>query len=240
MNYLIDIFFVLLFILITIIGTERGFVDSVWSSVTIIGSFAVAYLFSGIAAEWICNNFVLKYISEYAYGVVDALVEKNAGSYNLSALFESLPDEFITLVENCGADINDLAAQFGSALSISTDELYAFAESVAMPISNTLSNAIAIVSIFLLSVLLLWLIGLVVKIIVKIPIIKTLNTLLGFVFGLIKGLVIVWILCVTLIIFVERGFMDPETVEVLNSLTDGSFIFKFFCSFSPIKFINIS
>ena len=61
MNYLLDIFFVLLFILITIIGTERGFVDSVWSSVTIIGSFVVAYLFGGVAADWICDNFVLKY-----------------------------------------------------------------------------------------------------------------------------------------------------------------------------------
>ena len=77
------------------------------------------------------------------------------------------------------------------------------------------------------------------KIIVKIPIIKTLNSLLGFVFGVIKGLVIVWILCVTLSIFVESGFMDPETVEVLNNLTKESYIFNFFCTFSPINFINI-
>ena len=184
-------------------------------------------------------NFVLKYTSEYAFGVVETLIESNSESYNLSELFESLPAEFVTLVENCGADITTLAAQFGSSLSLSANELYTFAESVALPISKTLSNAIAIVSIFLISLLLLWLIGLVVKIIVKIPIIKTLNSFLGFVFGLIKGLVIVWILCVTLSIFVERGFMNPETVEVLNNLTSGSYIFKFFCSFSPINFINI-
>ena len=239
MNYLLDIFLLLLFLLITIISTERGFVNSVWGSVTIIGSFVVAYMFGGVVGEWICDNFVLKYISEYAYGIVESLIENSAENYNISNLFESLPEEFVTLVENCGADISVLNSQFGSSLTLSQVELYSFAESVASPISQTLSNAIAIVSIFLISLLILWIIGLVVKIIVKIPIIKTLNSLLGFVFGVIKGLVIVWILCVTLSIFVESGFMDPETVEVLNNLTKESYIFNFFCTFSPINFINI-
>ena len=239
MNYLLDIFLLLLFLLITIISTERGFVNSVWSSVTIIGSFVVAYMFGGVVGDWICDNFVLKYISEYAYGIVESLIENSAENYNISNLFESLPEEFVTLVENCGADISVLNSQFGSSLALSQVELYSFAESVASPISQTLSNAIAIVSIFLISLLILWIIGLVVKIIVKIPIIKTLNSLLGFVFGVIKGLVIVWILCVTLSIFVESGFMDPETVEVLNNLTKESYIFNLFCTFSPINFINI-
>ena len=239
MNYLLDIFLFLLFLLITIISTERGFVDSVWSSVTIIGSFIVAYLFSSVFGEWICDNFVLKHISEYAYDIVESLIENNADSYNIAGLFESLPEEFITLAQNCGADISALQAQFASSLTLSSAELYSFAESVAAPLSQTLSNAIAIVSIFLSSLLIFWLVGLVVKVIVKIPIIKTLNSLLGFVFGVLKGLVIVWILCVTLSIFVERGFMDPETVEVLNNLTKESYIFNFFCTFSPINFINI-
>lgn len=239
MNYLLDIFLFLLFLLITIISTERGFVDSVWSSVTIIGSFIVAYLFSSVVGEWICDNFVLKHISEYAYDIVESLIENNADSYNIAGLFESLPEEFITLAQNCGADISALEAQFASSLTLSSAELYSFAESVAAPLSQTLSNAIAIVSIFLISLLIFWLVGLVVKVIVKIPIIKTLNSLLGFVFGVLKGLVIVWILCVTLSIFVERGFMDPETVEVLNNLTKESYIFNFFCTFSPINFINI-
>lgn len=239
MNYLLDIFLFLLFLLITIISTERGFVDSVWSSVTIIGSFIVAYLFSSVVGEWICDNFVLKHISEYAYDIVESLIENNVDSYNIAGLFESLPEEFITLAQNCGADISALEAQFASSLTLSSAELYSFAESVAAPLSQTLSNAIAIVSIFLISLLIFWLVGLVVKVIVKIPIIKTLNSLLGFVFGVLKGLVIVWILCVTLSIFVERGFMDPETVEVLNNLTKESYIFNFFCTFSPINFINI-
>ena len=239
MNYLLDIFFLLLFLLITIIGAERGFVDSVWSSVTVIGSFVIAYLLGGTVGEWICDNFVLKYISEYSYSVVESLAQRSADSYDIAHLFASLPEEFVALATNCGTSISELESQFASSFTLSADELYSFASTIALPISKTLSNAIAIVSLFLISLLLLWLIGMVVKVIVKIPIIKTLNALLGFIFGVIKAFVFIWIICVTLSIFVERGFMNPETVEVLNNLTRESYVFNFFCSSSQIKFINI-
>ncbi len=239
MSILLDIFLILLFLLITIISTERGFVDSVWSTVTIIGAFVLAYTFSGFVGDWICNNYVLRYVSEYAFEIVGSVVKQSAEQYDISSLFDSLPEEFVALVQNCGAEISSLEAQFGSSLTISEGELYSFAESVALPISQTLSNAIAIVSVFLISVLILWLFGILVKIIVKIPIIKTINSLLGFLFGLLKGFIIVWILCVALSIFVEKGFMNPDSVGVLNNLTKESYIFNFFCSFSPINFINI-
>ena len=240
MNFLLDIFLFLLFLLIVIVSTDRGFVSSVWNTVTVIGAFILAYMFSGIVADLICKNFVLNYVTEYAYGVVAALIESNTATYDISGLFESLPQDFVSLVEHCGADMAVLEQQFGTAVSVSVDDLFEFAESIALPISQTLSNAIAIVSVFLISLLLLWLFGLIIKVIVKIPIIRTLNSLLGFMFGLVKGFIVVWILCVTLSIFVERGFMNPNSVEVLNELTSSSHIFRFFCSFSPINFINIS
>jgi uncharacterized membrane protein required for colicin V production len=239
MNFLLDIFLSLLLLLIIIISTERGFVNSVWSTVTIIGAFVLAYLFSGLISDWICDNFVLKYVSEYAYGIVASLIQPKAEQYDISFLFEALPEEFVTLVENCGADMSALESRFSSSFTISEEELYSFAESVALPISSTISGAIAIVSVFLVSILILWLLGLIIKIIVKIPIIKTINSLLGFIFGVLKGFVVVWIVCVALNIFVERGFMNPSSSDVLNDLASGSYIFKFFCDFSPIKFINI-
>lgn len=240
MNILLDIFLILLFMLITITSTERGFVNSVWSTVTLIGSFILAYTFSGYVGNWICTNFVLKYISEYAYEIVESLIQQSSEQYDISVLFEALPDEFVNLVKNCGADLSVLETQFGSSINLTEGELSLFAKSVALPISGTISNAIAIVLVFVISLIVLWLIGLLFKVIVKIPIIKTINTLLGFIVGLLKGFIIVWIVCVTLSIFVERGFMNPDSADILNNLTNGSYVFKFFCYFSPIKFINIS
>lgn len=238
MKFLLDIFFFLLFLLIVIINTERGFVNSVWSTVTIIGAFIIAYMFSSAIGDWICQNFVLNYVSEYAYEVLERMLQNNTEQYNISSLFQSLPDEFLSLVENCGADLSNLEATFGSSIGLSETEVYSFAEAVALPLSKTLSNAIAIVAVFLISIILLWAIGLIVKIIVKIPVIKTLNSFLGFLVGLIKGFIIVWILCITLSIFVERGFMNPESVQTLNNLVIDSYVFNFFDSFSLTILFN--
>ena len=239
MNYLLDIFLFLLFLLVAIVGAEHGFVRSIWGTVTIIGSFIVAYLLGDIVGEWICGNFVLPYISEYTYDILENLVERSIDSFDISSLFASLPEEFVALVENCGADISALEAQFGSSITLSADELYSFSESVALPLSKTLSHAIALVSVFLISFLVLWLLGFVVKIVVKLPIIKTLDSIFGLIFGVLKGIVIVWLLCVTLSIFVERGFMNPETVEILDNLTKESYIYNFFHSFAFLSFIHI-
>lgn len=239
MNWLLDVFLVLIFLLITVISTEKGFVKSIWSTVTIVGAFVLAYMFGPILGDWICDNFVLGHVSEYTFDVVETLIAADSEQYDISYLFESLPEEFVALVENCGADLETLESQFVQSVTVSKEELYSFAESVALPISRTLSNAVGVVSVFLASVLALWLVGLVVKVIAKIPIIKTINGLLGFVVGLIKGFIIVWILCVAIGIFVERGFMEPESMEALRLLADGSYIFKFFCNLSPVNFINI-
>lgn len=239
MNWLLDIFLVLIFLLIMVISTEKGFVKSIWSTVTLVGAFVLAYMFGTLLGEWICDNFVLDHVSKYAFGIVEKLAASSSAQYDISYLFEALPDEFVTLVENCGADLEALESQFSLSVTVSQDELYSFAESVALPISRTLSKAVGIVVVFLAAVLALWLVGLVVKVIAKIPIIKTIDGFLGFLVGLIKGFIVVWIICVAVGIFVERGFMEPDSMEALKLLTDGSYIFKFFCNLSPVNFINI-
>ena len=239
MNWLLDIFFVLLFLLIAVISAEKGFVKSIWSTVTIVGAFILAYMFGPVLGDWICNNFVLEHVSKYTFNIVEGLVGASTEQYDISYLFESLPDEFVALVENCGADLEALESQFQLSVTMSKDELYAFSESVALPISRTLANAVGIVAVFLAAVLALWLVGLVVKVIAKIPIVKTIDGILGFAVGVIKGVIIVWIICLIIGIFIEREFMEPGSIEALKLLTDSSHIFKFFCNLSPVDFINI-
>ncbi len=239
MSFLLDIFFVLIFAIIVIFSVERGFVRSVWSTVTVVGAFIAAYIFGPLLGNWICDTFILNSVTEYAFEVVERLISEQSGQYNLSQLFETLPEEFVQLIENCGADIDQLASDFSAALTIPKEGLYGFAESVALPISKTISNAIGVILIFIVATISLCLIGYLVKAIVKLPLIHQVNGFLGLILGIIEGFVIVWVLCVAIGIFAERGFMDPASVKVIDSLTDGSYIFRFFCNLSPVNFINI-
>lgn len=239
MNWLLDIFLVLLFLLIAVVSTRKGFVRSIWSSITIIGSFITSYLFGPVLGERICAKYVLPRVSEFTFDKVERLINNSSGQYDISALFETLPEEFITLASNCGANVEELKLKFISAVTVPKEGLYDLADSIALPISRTLSNAIGIILVFMISVVVLWLVGLVVKVIAKIPIIKTVDSFLGFLLGVVKGLIIVWIVCVAIGFFVEGGFMTPQNNEVLKSVTDQSYILRFFCDLSPVNFINI-
>jgi len=240
MNFILDIFFILLYILIVLVATDKGLVKSIWRTLTIVGAFILAYLFGPAIGEWIYDNFMLDYVSSYAKGIVSDLIEKSADQYEVSELFDELPQEFLNLLSNCGADLNELCAEFGPSVTVSESELILMSQRIAQPISITLSNAVGIILVFILSVILLTVLGLVLRLFVKLPIIHSIDSLFGFVFGLAEGFVIVWILCLVLGVLVEKGFMSGPSNEVLYSLTDSSLIFKYFCELSPIDFININ
>ncbi len=239
MSFLLDIFLTLVFLIIVVFVTDKGFVRSIWSTVTIVGAFVLAYIFGPIIGSWICDTFVLNAITEYAFDIVEKLISEQSGRYDISSLFDTLPEEFVQLIENCGADLEQLASEFNNAMTIPKEDLYGFAESVALPISRTVSNAAGIVVIFVLSAIALWLTGILVKALVRLPLIHELNGILGFLLGLAEGLVIIWVLCLAISVFAESGFMEPASVNVINSLTERSYIFKFFCNLSPVNFINI-
>lgn len=240
MNFLFDVFLILVFLLVVIVATMKGFVKSIWRTVTIVGAFILAYVFGIAVGEWICDNFVLDHVTSYSYGIVSELVEENADKYDVSGLFETLPQEFTDLLANCGTDIEELTSRYSNTVTVSEEDLYSMAQSIALPISGTLSNAVGVITVFMVSLLILSLVGLLLKVVVKIPIIRSIDSFLGFVFGLAEGLVVIWILCVFTGLFVEHSFMSNSSNEVLNELTDASRILKFFCKLSPVDFINIS
>ena len=239
MNYIFDIFLLLVLLLVASISAQKGFVRSIWATVTLIGAFFIAYAFGATVGELICGEFILPRITEYTFEIIKNIVTSTAGNYNVSELFDTLPEEFVILAENCGANIELLEEQFTSAVTIPEEQLYDLASSIALPISNTISKALGIILLFIVSILALALIGLVVKIITKIPVIKTIDGILGFVLGLLKGVVLLFMLCVVAAIFVESEFMSGAPEMFFKSLTENSYIFRFFCAFSPIDFINV-
>ena len=239
MNYIFDIFLLLVLILATAISTKRGFVRSVWASVTIIGSFVVAYAFGPDLGEYFCLDYILPRVTEYTFEIISGMISSTAGTYNISEFFTSLPEEFVLLAESCGASLEYLEKEFISSIAISQESLYDMANAIALPVSRTLSHAVGIIITFFASVIVLTIIGLIVKIISKIPIIKTLDGILGFALGIIKGVVIICIICVAAAIFVECEFMNGEIGTFFKILTENSYIFRYFCAFSPVDFINI-
>ena len=240
MEYVFDIFLLLVWALVIAINTKNGFVKSVWGSVTVFGAYVISYAFGPAVGELICGDYILPRVTEYTFEILQNLASSVEGSYDISSLFTNLPEEFIILADNCGANIDQLSEQFASAVTIPSEQLRELAQTIALPVSRTISNAIGMIVVFFAAMLALAVVGIVVKIIAKLPVIKTIDGVLGFFLGLLKGVVVVSILCVVVAVFVESGFLNGNVGVYFKMLTENSYIFRFVCAISPIDFINIS
>ncbi len=239
MKFIFDIFLLLIIILVSTVSAKRGFVRSVWSTVAIIGSFTVAYVFGAAVGEYICKDYILKIVTDYTFEIIESLISAPEGNYNLTELFSTLPEEFALLAESCGADLGILSDRFLSSVAMSEEHVYELASSIAEPISRTISHAVGILCSFLLSLVVFAIIGFAVRIIAKLPIVKTLDGVLGLAFGFLKGIIIVCMLCVVAAIFIESEFMNGNVGVYFRALTENSYIFRLFCAYSPIDFINV-
>lgn len=239
MSWILDVFLILLYIFVIIVCAYRGFVKSVWSTVTVIGALILAYIFGPSLSEWVYDAFVYDCVSSYTYETVESIIEEKSDGYDVSDLLETAPDEFLNLLEHCGADLEEIKSTLSSSVTVSKDELYELAGTIALPVSGTISNLIGFVSIFLGAVIIISLLGFVLRLIVKVPIIRSINSLLGAVLGVAEGFIIVWIVCLIIGLLVENGFMNTEYSETLHLIANDSRLLKFFCELSPIDFINI-
>ena len=239
MNVLLDVILVSIFLLIVIISARRGFIKCIWSLVTVVSAFFLAYTFGPMLGAKLCDRFIYDYVSSYTYESVEKMAQKDADDYDLSAVFDNMPDEFNELLDHCGVELDEISLQVSPTMTVTSEELSVIAGSIARPVSATIANIIGVIAVFFASVILISLLGVLLKLIVKVPVIKSINSFFGMILGAIEGFFIIWVVCLLIGLFVEQGFMSNINNEFLCTMTESSCLLKFFCQLSPIDFINI-
>lgn len=241
MNVLFDVILVVIFLLVVIISTCRGFVKSIWSMVTIIGAFVLAYMFGPVLGEWLEESFVNDYVSSYACEVVETIAKDDVipNRYDVSELFDPASQKYVEWLTSCGVDLDDIKSRLSPTLIVSQSELYFISESIASSVSETISKVLGIIISFVASLIIISLLGGLLKLIVKVPIIKSINTILGMILGLFEGFAVVWVLCTVVSIFVESGIWNEGNGEMFRLIINNSYLYKYFCDLSLFDFINI-
>ncbi len=239
MNWIVDIILAAIFVLTVLVCVKRGFVKSIWSLFRAVVSVGAAFLFGRSMGEWLMNRFLFKKFTDIAYSSLSSIVHENNGSFDLSELFSSMPESFTSLLERFGADTASLSEKFAGKATASSIELNELASDIAKPVAQIVSQSLGYVIVFLSAFLVISIIGLVVKLIAELPVIRGVNHLLGGLFGVICGFIYLWVICTAIAAFVESGLAQSESRNLVQ-LAQQSYIFRFFCNFSPFDYINIS
>lgn len=238
-NWIVDIILVSIFVLTVVVCASRGFVKSIWWLLRAVLSLGAAFLFGHNFGSWLMDRFLLEKFTDAARSSLSGIVKESNGSYDISELFESMPESFRSLLERFGADASELGSTYGASANASAGDINSMAADIATPIARVVSEALGYVAVFFAAFLIITIVGWVIRLIAELPVLRSVNHLLGGIFGVICGFIYLWVICLAISAFVESGIAENES-RALRELAEKSYLFRFFCGFSPFDYINIS
>ena len=192
MNH-IDIILAAILLLFAIFGYRRGLVKTLYRLVSFFIAIFIAWTLYPHVADFLRQTALFPTIQNAIANTLN-LEEyvRNQAATGSAAIIDNLPLPAALqqlLHNNYNPDMFEI-------LRVSTLEEY-----ISGFFANIIINAIAIVAVYLLTIIILTVVGAALDIVSKLPVINTLNRLSGFVVGLILGGVVIWLGLMVIIIF---------------------------------------
>ncbi len=188
MNYALDIIFLCVLLLFTVVGVRRGFIRS---GLHFLGTVIAAFLASalgGAVAQWVFDAlFRDALVSRVNEGL--AAIGTDSVELALQNVLSSLPDFLTRALTDAGVTVSSLqgilANSNAEAAEVITDSL--------APVFVSYLKVLAVIVLFFLFVLLVRPLSQLIAGIFRLPLLRQVDGLLGGVFGLLLALVALWV-----------------------------------------------
>ncbi len=236
MAYLVDIILGILILLVVLLYTKRGAVRSLYGLISAVVSAVAAFLLGpGVGLKFFAP--MMGGLEDTVYDTLYKAAKAAEGAIDIEAMVNGIPEGLSGLMSRLGIDFAALVEKFSLTPAKEAD-LKVLAAQIAEPIVAYTSKAIGIVLVFALAAFLMFLLKGLILPLMKLPVLKQADRLLGFVLGAVCAFIYAWVLCIAVSAAVEVGFLGDKTALVA-SVADSSFLFRFFCSLSPLDLVNI-
>ncbi len=227
-NCVVDILYVLTALAVIILFTARGFIASVFHFGRYIAASIITYSFGPLLSNFLYQKWIFRWIADPVSEKVENFLNNTVGSVDIDGLLDSLP----VLVQKM-ADTDALKTKYGTAVDSFGQVAEDFSVSVSSPLASLISNILAYVAIFFLSLLIFkFLFFLLNKFFEAIPALNAINRILGALLGVLAAFLVLagitWLLGVVVSLFASSGRFAE--------LAEGSKIFGFF---QNLNFFNL-
>ena len=228
LSYVLDILYILAAVFVVILFTSKGFVACISRFGKYIGAAILTYVFGPILSSFLYERWIFPWIFRPVAEKTAKFLHNTIGAVDMEGLVDSLP----FLVRKF-ANADALKDKYGAAVDNIDSFSSEIAQTVSAPPASLLSNLLAYVAVFLVSVLLLSLLFfLLEKLFSGVPALSAVNRFLGFLLGLLAAFlalaVITWLLGVLISLFASGGR--------LSALAERSYIFGYF---KELNFFNL-
>ncbi len=224
MSLLLDLIVIAVFAISLIAGIYKGFIRSVMGIGVLIATVILSSSLAAPFGRYLDDNFVHSAVSSEVERAIDGLTDDVDG-INLEKLFEEKPKVFTDILERFDMNFDNLKNYFETDLEGSNEAKEALAEYIAVPVSVTLSKAIAFAVLFIGFLILLTLAMKLLNLLFRLPILNGTNKLLGAIFGGVRGFIFVWGISVALCYLMPHlAVMYEETVP--STVIENTYLVK--------------
>ncbi len=242
MNIIIDIILLAIIILSAFFAAKKGFIGTLFSLASTLVAIVLSVVLSSPVSVFLDNNFVNPSVKSYIVSVVDNSAigqsyEDALASIDVASKIESMPSGLRSVLEIAEIDVDKIANKAKEITDNSTEKKDELINSIASPISGTISKVIALVGLFIILNIALWIVSkLLTAIFNLIPVGKKLNKFGGLLFGVLRGLIIIFVVS-TLFTAISRG-VSPDSNNIFSQSTiEKTVILKSVSGFNPVSAI---
>lgn len=216
-------------ILFAFIGYKRGLIKKVVSLLSLIITLILVSFLTPYISQFIQERTpIYKSIKEQCLESIEgqlSAMESNTKSAQVEFINQlALPDSIKnSMIENNNADVY---------ASLAVDQ---FSDYIAGYLAKWIVNAMSYIVSFVLIIIFLRFAFMTLDIVARLPIINGINKIAGLVVGLVEGVLIMWILFITLTIFIntpigQSGFAMINESSILTFLYNNNYLLKIITS----------
>ena len=143
MSIVVDISLILIFTLVVFFFARRGLDSAVERLGKVWLDIAFALIVAPILMTLFENLFFTDLVTNAVHNTLIDLITHNANGYDLKQLFESLPENFVNLLDGLGVNLAELEAEYGSYTDASDEIIREMAKRIAAPCIKAVSSILS-------------------------------------------------------------------------------------------------
>ncbi len=214
MNWILDIAVVVIVAISVFLAYKKGLIASLFSLLGTLIALVLSFVLRAPVAAWLdgmfINNAVKGFVLNTLQGTGFGNYEDSLSKLNLSEILKSVPEEFENLLKMVGVDL----AEISSGVTQNTLEAKnRFIESIANPISATISSVVAFVALFvILAIACFFAAKFLTLLFNALPFTKKINKIGGAILGFLRGLLIVYVLVIAVTTVANTMGVDEKSI----------------------------
>ncbi len=236
MWFILDVIIAAIFIVFAIIGAKRGLIKSVCGALITIVSIIIALNFYAPVADFFRSTVVYKQLTDNLNEKITDYVQNTTDEESVSELFSDAPSGIYTLLRGFGKSPEEVSEMIEEMIKSGEENVaQEISDYIVAPAAEALSNALAVLALFLASVIVLNLALLLLGLIFKLPVLRFANTLGGLIIGLIIGLMFSLVFCT--VANIALPYLSGAGINLSVEDAKNAIIFTKLSEINPLSFL---